>query len=625
MGNENNTAFRRTRIEALERHAGRLDRHAAILADRDGRFVLFRLASLAVGGLLTWAAFAFGPAWLGRITGLAALGVFIAVIAAHRRLDRVRARFELARRWNRSQIARLQLDWDHIPLPPGGLQEISPEHPFAADLNLVGPRSLHHLIDISISRGGSARLLSWLLNPVPDPEVIEARQALLKEILPLNGFRSRAVLQGGLVARNPEERWNGEALVAWLEKEKGYGTAVRTLALLGLLSAANILLFGLNVFGLLPAYWVATLIVYSAIYLTQFRKFEDLFGEAQHLSVSLDRFRAILVFLERYPYPAGSRLAKLAEPFWTAARRPSDYLRTAALIASAASLQNNTFLWLPLNAALPWDLFFAFQLHRYKGELRQLLPAWLDTWYELESLNSLANYAYLNPGYAFPKIVPEGLGEGVFIARGMGHPLLPGDTRVVNDFQLDRLGEVVIITGSNMSGKSTFLRTIGANLVLAFSGAPVCAEMLVTIPYRLFSSLNVTDSLSDGISYFYAEVRRLKALLEALRRASSQQQFPVFFLIDEIFRGTNNRERAIGSRAYVGALAGGNGVGVISTHDLDLVHLEKEIPQIENYHFKEEVKNGRMVFDYRLRPGPCPTTNALRIMQLAGLPVGESE
>lgn len=620
MATENDTDFRKTRIAALERHAGRLDRRAEDLAKRDGQFVLIRLASLAGGGLLTWAAFAFGPAWLGRVTGLVALAVFIAVIAAHRRLDRVRLRFELARRWTRSQIARLKLDWNNIPLPPGGLGEIPPEHPFAADLNIAGPRSLHHLIDTSISRGGSARLLSWLLNPIPDPTVIANRQALLKEILPLNGFRSRAVLQGGLVARNPEERWNGEALVAWLEKDQGYGDAVRTLALLGLLSAANILLFGLNAFGLLPAYWVATLILYAAIYLTQFRKFADLFGEAQHLSVSLDRFRAILVFLERYPYPPGSRLAKLAEPFWMAARRPSGYLRTVAWIASAASLQNNTFLWLPLNLVVPWDLFFAYQLHRYKGELRQLLPAWLDTWYELEALNSLANFAYLNPGYAFPQIIPEGEGEAVFTARGMGHPLLPGETRVVNDFRLDRLGEIVIVTGSNMSGKSTFLRTIGANLVLAFSGTSACAEELVTIPYRLFSSLNVADSLNDGISYFYAEVRRLKALLEALH---SRQQFPVFFLIDEIFRGTNNRERAIGSRSYVGALAGGHGVGVISTHDLDLVRLEQEIPQIENYHFREDVKNGRMVFDYRLRPGPCPTTNALRIMRLAGLPVDE--
>ena len=169
-----------------------------------------------------------------------------------------------------------------------------------------------------------------------------------------------------------------------------------------------------------------------------------------------------------------------------------------------------------------------------------------------------------------------------------------------------------------MSGKSTFLRTLGVNVCLAYSGGPVNATSMRVIPFRLFTSINVSDSLSDGISYFYAEVRRLKFLLDELVR---EHPFPLFFLIDEIFRGTNNREREIGARAYVRALVGGNGVGVISTHDLELVKLENELPDIRNNHFREEVIDGRMVFDYRLRPGPCPTTNALKIMSMEGLPI----
>jgi DNA mismatch repair ATPase MutS len=185
---------------------------------------------------------------------------------------------------------------------------------------------------------------------------------------------------------------------------------------------------------------------------------------------------------------------------------------------------------------------------------------------------------------------------------------------------LDEAGTVVIITGSNMAGKSTFLRTLGVNLCLAYAGAPVSATMLRTTLFRLFSCIRVGDSVTDGYSYFYAEVRRLRALLTALE----QPGYPLFFLIDEIFKGTNNRERLIGSRSFVRALVGHNCLGAISTHDLELVKLADTLSQVQNYHFREEVIDGRMLFDYRLRPGPCPTTNALKIMQMEGLPVEAS-
>lgn len=177
---------------------------------------------------------------------------------------------------------------------------------------------------------------------------------------------------------------------------------------------------------------------------------------------------------------------------------------------------------------------------------------------------------------------------------------------------------MVLITGSNMAGKSTFLKSLGVNLVLAYAGGPVAAAGLRLGLFRLYSCIKVSDSVTDGFSYFYAEVRRLKALLDALGR---DHPYPLFFLIDEIFKGTNNRERFLGSRAYIKTLAGKDRAGVITTHDLDLTRLEEEITLFRNYHFREEVHEGRMVFDYALRPGPCPTTNALVIMEMEGLPV----
>jgi DNA mismatch repair ATPase MutS len=179
-------------------------------------------------------------------------------------------------------------------------------------------------------------------------------------------------------------------------------------------------------------------------------------------------------------------------------------------------------------------------------------------------------------------------------------------------------GEIAIVTGSNMSGKSTFLRSLGINVMLAYSGGPVNAEFFELPLLRTFTCIKVSDSVVDGISYFYAEVKRLKLLLDELAK---EDERPVLFFIDEIFKGTNNIERLVGSRSFIKAISGRNGLGCISTHDLELVKLADEIKTITNYHFREEVKDGKMHFDYILRNGPCPTTNALRIMESEGLPI----
>jgi DNA mismatch repair ATPase MutS len=187
----------------------------------------------------------------------------------------------------------------------------------------------------------------------------------------------------------------------------------------------------------------------------------------------------------------------------------------------------------------------------------------------------------------------------------------------LNDVTFEHIGDMMLITGSNMAGKSTFLRTIGVNLCLAFAGGPVIAQTMHTTLFELYCCIKVSDSLADGYSYFYAEVRRLKRILTRLRESTP---YPVFLLIDEMFRGTNNRERLIGSHAYIYALSETRCCGAISTHDLELIHLADELSQIKNYHFREAVIAGEMVFDYKLYPGPCSTTNALKILQLEGLP-----
>jgi DNA mismatch repair ATPase MutS len=333
----------------------------------------------------------------------------------------------------------------------------------------------------------------------------------------------------------------------------------------------------------------------------------------------LEQLAGVFHLFERFSFREGSRLRALCAPFQEPARRPSRQLAQLTRVVAAMGARGNPVLWFLLNALLPWDLFLVHQLQRRQAAIAGQVSGWMRVWFRLEALGSLATYAYLNPHTSLPHML-SGAGEAVgpvFRAQAIGHPLLPEAEKVRNDFEVGGLGQVSLITGSNMAGKSVFLKTVGVNLALAQAGGPVDAALLVTIPLRLFSSLQVSDSVTGGLSYFYAEVKRLKALLDALERS---RPTPLCFLIDEIFRGTNNRERLTGSRAYVRALAGKRGIGFIATHDLELARLAEEITPVKNYHFRDRVEKGRMTFDYKIRPGPSPTTNALKIMEIEGLP-----
>ncbi len=606
------------RTEALERQKSRLEATLARLDGLDRRFVVARLASFSsvVVALLVILFFQLGAPslWIPA----AFLTAFAGVVFFHRRLDRSRLRFRLALALVMTQLARLELEWPG--LPPASSLRVEPDHPFAADLDILGERSLHRLVDTAASHGGSQRLAAWLLAPLPDPPTIQRRQALLQELIPLAGFRSRLALTGRLIREGTQGQWDGEKVMRWLRVETAPVSLLPLLVLLFALAAVNIVLLILNLSGALPPYWIAGVGLYAFIYLSRYSSYRSLFEDTYQVGKSLDQLRTMLVFLERSAYTRTPYLAEVCRPLTGAEKRPSRLLRRFVWLTIEASLGNNLVLAGILNGLLPWNLFFAYLLNGYKQELRGSMEAWLDAWYEVEALCSLANFAWLNPGYRFPRIITGEFqpGQGVFSARGLGHPLIPERKRVCNDWAIPGLGSVALITGSNMSGKSTFLRTVGINLCLANAGAPVAATEMRAWLFRPFTCIQVRDSLADGISYFYAEVRRLKQLLSELEKPSP---YPVFFLIDEIYRGTNNRERRIGSQAYIHALSRSQGVGLVSTHDLDLAQLSDVESAVSNYHFQEEIRDDRMAYDYRLRPGPSPTTNALRIMEMEGLPV----
>jgi hypothetical protein len=375
------------------------------------------------------------------------------------------------------------------------------------------------------------------------------------------------------------------------------------------------MLFALFVTTEFPSYWVITFGLYLAFYYFNIRDLSQFQEAIVHLDSELDKFWPVLRYLETAHFAKKPHLAKLLQPVRTAKQSPSDRLRRLKWITAGVGIRSNPIISIILNIVLPWDFLFAYLAAQARRTIAADLPAWLGLLDEFDAYTSLANFGYTNPEYTFAEI-QTGV-TPVLQVTGLGHPLLPPEQKVTNDFSISSLGEIVIITGSNMAGKSTFVKAIGINLCLAHAGAPVSATVFRAQPLRLHTCIKISDSLTDGFSYFYAEVKCLKRLSERIAAPG----WPVLYLIDEIFRGTNNRERLIGSRAYLRSLVGTQAIGFLATHDIELASLAQEDALIANYHFRDRVEDGKLTFDYRLYPGPSPTTNALTIMKLEGLPV----
>jgi hypothetical protein len=604
------------RLWALDRQVQRLRLRRESLQRLSLHCSWIRFAVFSLGLLAAVVVYLFVDAWLAGVCLLAAALLFGIVVRAHRNVNLSLRHHRLWLRVKSGHVARARIEWEQ--LPSGFHHQPDPQHPFEHDLDLIGRRSLHRLIDTAVTYEGSLRLRHWLTAQVPDWEQALSRQRLVRELAPLHLFRDKLAVNAALAA-GANKTWKANELVAWLERREPETLLRRWLFLFAALVVVNLALFVANRLGFLQAWWQLTVVLYLGLLLVRSRASEGFWEEAKAMEGAMRQLYAVFEQLETYSYQRRPHLRALCNPFLDAGRRPSKHLSRVTRVLAGMGLQANPLLRLALNIVVPWDAALAYLLSQIKAQMATHAPTWMDTWFELEALCSLANLAYLNPGYSFPEITALWVGEPtpVFHTEGLGHPLIQDAERVSNDLTIGTLGQVTLITGSNMAGKSVFLKTVGTNLSLAYAGGPVAARCLKTIPFRMFTSMAISDSVTDGISYFYAEVKRLQALLAELDR---DHPMPLLYCIDEIFRGTNNRERLLGSQAYVSALAGKRGLGFIATHDLELAKLADESPQVVNYHFRDHIEAGRMVFDFQLRPGPSPTTNALTIMALEGLP-----
>jgi hypothetical protein len=352
--------------------------------------------------------------------------------------------------------------------------------------------------------------------------------------------------------------------------------------------------------------------VFGLIAFSITRQVMPLYQKLNKISSQVDTLSNTISFIEHSSFKDNllSSLQKYLRHHNTTASRSIHQLNK---IFARFDYRFNPLVFVPLNIFLLWDLQQVFQLEKWKEKNNQEVRHWFETLETYEALCSIGTLAFNHPHWCYPSL---NVSQNQFSAKDLGHPLIDQSKSVTNDFSTTGKGQINIITGSNMAGKSTFLRAVGVNMVLGSMGAPVCATEMIFSPLRIMSSMRIKDNLEESTSTFYAEIKKLKSIIDAVKNNE-----PVFLLLDEILRGTNSHDRHTGSTALVRQLIADQTIGMVATHDLELASLAEQYSGVHNYHFDVQVEGEELYFDYKLKPGVCTSLNASILMRKIGIDV----
>jgi hypothetical protein len=566
------------------------------------------LAALVAVLVAIWGPTAKLPALLA---GLAGLG-FMVMVSVQARILRAEDALRRHARVNRDAEARTSGRWPE--LADQGTACLESDHPFASDLDLFGPRSLFQRTSVAHTRLGQDALAGLFTRLAPSP-VIALRQAAVRSLAPLLEFRQR-LEAFSLEAAGPTGKppLDPQPLLAWCDSEPALASR-RWVVWVARFAppCTSLALVSYFVLDTPAACWVLPLVLQLLALAAARETTGRVFATLTVFYPALARFGQMLRLVEEHACTTELTRSLQAE-LGHGDVRASHALGDLGRRLSWFEVRHNGMVYPFLNLLFCWDIHATLMLEAWQRRSGSAVRAWLRALGEFEAFSSVAGLAYDEPGFVFPELVSA---PPSFVAQALGHPLIDASRRVTNDVRLPGPGTALLVTGSNMGGKSTLLRSIGLASVLTSAGGPVCAERLVVSPLAVRTCLNVRDSLAGNESHFYAEVRRLSEVVDATRG-----DLPVLFLLDEVLHGTNARERRIGARWLLTELLGRGALGAVTTHDLDLTELTAElVDRIELVHFREDVTEGRMTFDYRLRPGAVTAGNALRLMRLLGLEV----
>lgn len=591
----------------------RFDRLRAEQQRANDRLSNYRLGCFLLGLVAALATYRFIRPDLGVAIGLATLALLVLLAVRHGQIRQRLRQTEALRQLNRRGLARLHGDW--AAFSDTGAEFADEDHPYASDLDLFGPGSLFQWTSSAITPLGRQALAEWLRQPPTDLAEVEARQIALQELAENLDWRQRLEAEGMLVA---DKFAAPQPLLRWAQAAEqlsaGMRLAVRALPVITILT---VLLNALHLWVPWPVP-VLLILLHLALLRSDSRRRGEMLTTVYRHEASLSTYAVLLQQIEALSVNSPWLQARQQKLRDAQGQSAGEQIRRLSRIVESISNRRN-ILFVIINVLALWDYQCQIALEDWKRRSGRLLGTWLEVIAAIEALASLANIRFDHPDWAFPGLATSPAEASCsFSARALGHPLL-GESRVVNDFTLSAPTRVALITGSNMSGKSTWLRTVGSNLVLAYAGAPVCAEQFQAPLVRLWTSMRVSDNLQQSISSFYAELLRVKRIVSA-----AKAEPPVCFLLDEIFKGTNSEDRHQGAKALINQLLRDGAFGLVSTHDLELGELEQSSHgQVKNYHFREYYQGDEIRFDYRLRPGISTTRNARHLIRLAGIELDE--
>ena len=564
---------------------------------------------LAAVALLWWGLDHRQP--IANMLGVASLAAFAALVVVHARVLNVVDRAEAARRINTHGLARLARDWAALPEVPVPADFDMDAHPYARDLDLFGHASLTKWLGRPATTDGARRLWQWLL-VAAEPADSEARQPAIEELAAKREWREALAIEGQLTVLSSSE------LARFLEWAESLNRAVPSFmqAVALVLPLSIWILLALFMTGVTDgAWWLIPLVIGIVLSFAFSARMYATFDRATVGERALQRYASMLSMVcgERF---AAHALVRLQELMRVGGDAPVLLAKLGRLAGWSELRIGAALLHFPIQALTLWDFHVFFALDRWRARSGWNVRSWIEALGSVDALATLAMIPADEPQWITPRV---DAGVEALQATALGHPLIADDRRVVNDVQVGPTRTILLITGSNMSGKSTLLRAIGLNAVLAQAGAPVCAAAFRMPLADLQTSIRVQDSLELGLSYFMAALARLKQIVDAAERGAAPGRV-LLYLLDEVLQGTNSVERAIAVRAVVQHLLDARAIGAMTTHDLALAEEEPLKSVARLAHFTEQVHpDGTMTFDYRLRPGIATSTNALRLMQLIGI------
>ena len=528
-------------------------------------------------------------------------------------LVKIHNRFFIRKEWLETQARIIQeelqaLSGDYSSFEDGK-EYVNPEHPYSFDLDIFGRRSLFQSINRTCTFFGKVRLAEWLQNHLHEKTSIEKRQEMVREISEHTLFREQFRV-AGLVHHGQSS--DAEKIQAWSQSPAQYLHAGWVKTFIWGVPVINSLLLITSLAGWISFSWLGLsfgiFLVLSFGIIKRATYIQETYGKQLK---SLNGYARLIALAKAEDWKSAG-MQELMERFNLNGQSPIQALQQLSKELDRLDLRNNQFLYVLLEGSIFFQLQEIVRIERWKARYGQHINEWLETVGELDALCSLGTFAYNHPQYTYPELTEKPF---CFLATQMGHPLMPVSQCVKNDATIPSRPFFLIITGANMAGKSTYLRTIGVNYLLACVGTPVCCEKLKLHPNQLITSLRTSDSLSDNESYFFAELKRLKRIIDLLNQGQQ-----LFIILDEILKGTNSMDKQKGSFDLIRQFMQLKANGIIATHDLLLGSLIKQFPEeIRNYCFEADIKENELTFSYKLREGVAQNMNACFLMKKMGI------